>query len=44
MSDFSRQWLEALALDIEQIYLIGQGSELSTDVERIVEYIRQWRK
>jgi hypothetical protein len=44
MSDFSRQWLEALALDIEQIYLVNQGSELSTDVERIVEYIRQWRK
>jgi hypothetical protein len=44
MSDFSRQWLEALALDIEQIYLIDQGSELSTDVERIVEYIRAWRK
>jgi hypothetical protein len=44
MSDFSRQWLEALALDIEQIYLVNQGSELSTDVERIVEYIRHWRK
>jgi hypothetical protein len=41
MSDFSRQWLEALALEIEQIYA---DAELSTDVERIVEYIRQWRK
>ena len=38
---FDNQWLEALALEIEQIY---GDAELSTDVERIVEYIRQWRK
>lgn len=38
---FEYQWLEALALEIEQIYA---DAELSTDVERIVEYIRQWRK
>jgi hypothetical protein len=41
MSEFQHQWLEALALDIEQLYI---DAELSTDVERIVEYIRAWRK
>ena len=41
MSEFQHQWLEALALDIEQLY---SDAELSTDVERIVEYIRAWRK
>jgi hypothetical protein len=44
MCQFQHQWLEALALDIEQLYLINEGSELSTDVERIVAYVRAWRK
>lgn len=39
---FENQWLEALALDIEQLY--GNDPDSSTTVERIVEYIRGWRK
>lgn len=42
---FEDQWREALVLDIEQLYLVGEtDSELSTAVERICEYIRTWRK
>jgi hypothetical protein len=41
MSEFQHQWLQHLALDIEQLYA---DAELSTDVERIVQFIRQWRK
>lgn len=45
---FENQWLEALALEIEQLYLLPAYKdgdlELSTIVERIVEYIRAFRK
>ena len=39
---FENQWLEALALEIETLY--GNDPDSSTAVERIVEYIRGWRK
>lgn len=45
---FEDQWLESLALDIEQIYGIEAykygDTELSTTVERICAFIRTWRK
>ena len=45
---FKDQWLEALALDIEQIFVIEAykygDKELSTVVEQIVSYIRNWKK
>lgn len=42
---FEDQWREALILDIEQLYLVGESdSELSTTVERICAFIRTWRK
>lgn len=44
MTDFQNQWLEALALDIEQIWRDEHDPDLSTTVERIVEYIRTWKK
>jgi hypothetical protein len=44
MTDFQNQWLEALALDIEQRWRDESDPDLSTTVERIVEYIRHWKK
>lgn len=41
---FENQWLEALALDIEQLYIDERDADLSTTVERICEFIRGWRK
>lgn len=45
---FNNQWLEALALEIEQIYGVEAykygDKDLSTTVEQIVQYIRGWRK
>lgn len=42
---FDDQWREALVLDIEQVYLVGEtDQELSTTVERICDFIRAWRK
>ena len=42
---FEDQWRDALVLDIEQVYLVGESdSELSTTVERICDFIRAWRR
>lgn len=41
---FKDQWLEALALEIEQNYINETDTELSTVVEQIVSYIRNWNK
>ena len=42
MCQWGNQDREALALDIEELY--GNDPDSSTTVERIVEYIRAWRK
>lgn len=44
MTEFKNQWLEALALDIQQLYIDERDPDLSTLVERIVEFVRHWRK
>lgn len=41
---FNNQWLETLALEIEQNYINETDAELSTVVEQIVSYIRNWKK
>jgi hypothetical protein len=41
---FDKQWLEALALAIEQNYIHETETELSTVVEQIVSFIRKWDK
>ena len=42
---FDDQWRDALVLDIEQLYLIGEtDQDLSTVVERICDFIKGWRK